>query len=70
MHFAPLELKSRVVYKNEYGAGKSTDVLIDGLARDFAGADCTMSGLDVSRWQKYTGSYIDMCPYQKSVFYT
>ena len=39
-YFAPLNLKARVEYKSNYGAGEPTDVMIDALLADFRKAGC------------------------------
>lgn len=39
-YFKPLGLDAHVVYKNKYGAGEPTDVMIDALLEDFRATDC------------------------------
>ena len=39
-YFAPLNLKARVEYKSNYGAGEPTDVMINALLADFRKAGC------------------------------
>ena len=40
-YFAPLNLKAHVAFKNSYGAGEPTDLMIDALMEDFAKTGCT-----------------------------
>ena len=73
-YFAPMGLKSHVVYKKDYGAGEPTDFMIDGLMRDFAQTDCTRivaigggAVIDMAKLLVLGGSYRAEDIYQKKV---
>lgn len=40
-YFAPLGIEAHVEYKNKYGAGEPTDLMIDALLADFRKTDCS-----------------------------
>ena len=40
-YFTPLNLKAHVAFKNSYGVGEPTDLMIDALMEDFAKTGCT-----------------------------